>query len=159
MKADLTAAQNDLRSAETTLEAVRNRLRGIPPPAEPEEFWALKDVSFSVGEREVVGLIGKNGAGKSTLLKILSRITEPTSGEIHLHGKVASLLEVGIGNTRDRRDAAPELPRDLQILDAVIADGPYVDLSRHPKIQDLGNHIGSLKIEGVFRKGCRERLP
>jgi lipopolysaccharide transport system ATP-binding protein len=88
-------AYNLLR--ERLAEAVRNRLRGIPPPAEPEEFWALKDVSFSVGEREVVGLIGKNGAGKSTLLKILSRITEPTSGEIHLHGKVASLLEVGIG--------------------------------------------------------------
>ena len=65
--------------------------------AEVETFWALKDVSFSVGEAEVVGLIGKNGAGKSTLLKILSRITEPTEGQIDLHGRVASLLEVGIG--------------------------------------------------------------
>lgn len=62
-----------------------------------EEFWALKDVSFDIQQGDRVGIIGRNGAGKSTLLKVLSRITEPTSGRITIKGRVASLLEVGTG--------------------------------------------------------------
>jgi lipopolysaccharide transport system ATP-binding protein len=79
------------------LRTVRTLSRREPPTIQNETFWALKDVSFEVKRGEVVGIIGPNGAGKSTLLKILSRITEPTSGYADIFGRVASLLEVGTG--------------------------------------------------------------
>lgn len=81
------------------LKSAAGMLRGRWPRGHTsrEEFWALKDVDFEVQEGEVVGIIGRNGAGKSTLLKILSRITEPTTGRVTLNGRVASLLEVGTG--------------------------------------------------------------
>jgi lipopolysaccharide transport system ATP-binding protein len=71
--------------------------RNSQPHLRKDTIWVLKDVSFEVGEGEVVGIIGRNGAGKSTLLKILSRITEPTCGYARIHGRVGSLLEVGTG--------------------------------------------------------------
>lgn len=77
-------------------EAIVRRLRH-PLRGRQETFWALREVDLEVDPGEVLGVIGKNGAGKSTLLKVMSRITEPTSGEVELRGRLGSLLEVGTG--------------------------------------------------------------
>ena len=76
------------------------KLRGkgpLPMDHESRELWALRDISLEVQSGEVVGIVGRNGAGKTTLLKVLSRITEPTSGYAELYGRVGTLLEVGTG--------------------------------------------------------------
>ena len=88
-----------VHNAKNLARKTRDMLAGRPivQGDEVEEFWALKDVSFEINQGDRVGIIGRNGAGKSTLLKILSRITEPTSGRIQINGRVASLLEVGTG--------------------------------------------------------------
>jgi lipopolysaccharide transport system ATP-binding protein len=81
-------------------ETVSNMFRSAWTRRQAEErkiLWALRDIDFRVNTGEVLGIVGRNGAGKSTLLKILSRITRPSSGSIHVRGKVASLLEVGTG--------------------------------------------------------------
>jgi lipopolysaccharide transport system ATP-binding protein len=81
--------------ARSMLECVKGN--GSESAVSKEIFWALNDVSFDVKEGERVGIIGRNGAGKSTLLKVISRITAPTRGKIHITGRVSSLLEVGTG--------------------------------------------------------------
>jgi len=81
---------------EALLTGLRQPLRAARTP-KTESFWAVRGVNFDICEGDVVGVVGRNGAGKSTLLKLLSRITEPTEGEIDLYGRVGSLLEVGTG--------------------------------------------------------------
>jgi lipopolysaccharide transport system ATP-binding protein len=94
---ELRARGASLRAAlSASLSAPFKRLRRNGH-TEAETLWALKDISFEVQPGEVLGIIGCNGAGKSTLLKILSRITEPTSGQVELYGRIGSMLEVGTG--------------------------------------------------------------
>jgi lipopolysaccharide transport system ATP-binding protein len=106
---------------EKMLATLKNPLRR----PKTERFLALSDVSFDVKVGEVVGIIGRNGAGKSTLLKVLSRITEPTSGEVRLYGRVASLLEVGTG-------FHPELTgRENIFLNGAILGMTRAEIRRH----------------------------
>jgi lipopolysaccharide transport system ATP-binding protein len=119
---------------------LRDRITaGIRPRLQrtaPEEFWALRDVSFDLAVGEVVGVIGRNGAGKSTLLKILSEITEPTEGEAEISGRVASLLEVGVG-------FHPELTG----RENVFLNGAILGMSRHEIRRKFDEIVAFAEIE------------
>jgi lipopolysaccharide transport system ATP-binding protein len=107
IKARKVSKRYDLGSLQVSYDTLREMLADkVRTPfkrlrrngrAAGDSFWALKDIDFEVYPGEILGIIGRNGAGKSTLLKILSRITEPTSGRVELYGRVGSLLEVGTG--------------------------------------------------------------
>ena len=113
-----------VRSARAPFERIGSVLRGRSSVVNANTFWALRDVSFEVQPGEVVGVIGRNGAGKSTLLKVLSRITEPTTGHADIFGRVGSLLEVGTG-------FHPELTgRENIYLNGAILGMPRAEIER-----------------------------
>lgn len=121
---------------------------------EDSVFWSLKNVSFEVKEGEILGIIGKNGAGKSTLLKILSQITEPTSGKIQIYGRVASLLEVGTG-----------FHPELSGRDNIYMNGTILGMSRKEIDQKLDEIIDFSGVEKFidtpvkfFSSGMKVRL-
>jgi lipopolysaccharide transport system ATP-binding protein len=107
-----------------------------PRPKEPDEFLALDNVSFQVKRGEVLGIIGRNGAGKSTLLKILSRITPPTSGQIRVRGRIASLLEVGTG-----------FHPDLTGRENIFLNGAILGMTRLEILQKLDEIVAFAEIE------------
>ncbi len=96
-----TSRMGKHKSAPNKQDEKDHRIAADRQGPEPGTFWGIKDLSFTAQRGEVVGIVGRNGAGKSTLLKILSRITEPTSGRAILRGRLASLLEVGTGFHQD----------------------------------------------------------
>jgi lipopolysaccharide transport system ATP-binding protein len=129
----LEGKHGTLREALT--EALRSPLRTLQG-GHTEKIWALRDVSFEAVPGDVIGVIGKNGAGKSTLLKILSRITEPTTGRVELYGRVGSLLEVGTG-------FHPELTgRENVYLNGAILGMRHAEITR--KFDDI---VGFAEVE------------
>lgn len=124
-----------LHGIRQTLGKLRRRLSGELAQPQPR-FKALDDVSFSVEEGEVVGLIGHNGAGKSTLLKLLSRITVPTTGRVRVHGRVAPLIEVGAG-----------LVPDLTGRENVYLNGAILGMGRAEVARKFDDIVGFAELE------------
>ena len=128
-----------------TIGALGSRLPAIlqqrrsPRSHKAREFWALRDISFQVTLGEVVGVIGNNGAGKTTLLKILSRITEPTSGVVTYFGRVGSLLEVGTG-----------FHPELSGRDNIFLNGAILGMRRHDIARHLDEIVAFAGIEGFI---------
>ncbi len=118
---------------------IQERVVGLfRPRMQGEEFWALRDVSFSIGQGESLGLVGHNGAGKSTALKLMTRILEPTSGSVRMNGRVAALLELGSG-----------FHPDLSGRENVLLNGSLLGFTRRDMLTKLDEIVEFSEI-GAF---------
>src|SRR3954454_11896762 len=122
--------------ARTFQEAELQLLRLRRPPSAKEEFWALRDVSFSLGRGRTLGIVGRNGSGKSTLLKLLAGTMRPTGGQIHTSGKVFGLLELAAG-----------FPRELSGRENVFLNGAFLGLSRAAMARRLDQIVAFAELE------------
>jgi len=134
-------------ATQSEAKSLRNGIADFFKSTPKQEFYAVNDVSFSLQKGDKLGIIGNNGAGKSTLLKILSRITKPTTGNIHVRGKVASLLEVGTG-------FHPELTgrENIYLNGAILGMSKAEITAQFDQIVDFaGNQIGQFLDTPVKR--------
>jgi lipopolysaccharide transport system ATP-binding protein len=134
-------------ATQSEAKSLRNGIAEFFKSTPKQEFYAVNDVSFSLQKGDKLGIIGNNGAGKSTLLKILSRITKPTTGNIHVRGKVASLLEVGTG-------FHPELTgrENIYLNGAILGMSKAEITAQFDQIVDFaGNQIGQFLDTPVKR--------
>jgi len=115
-----TIRETLVRAASTPLRMARSFWSGQDAAAQPDWFWALRDVTVEVKQGEVLGIIGRNGAGKSTFLKLLAGISDPTEGWVDIHGRIGCLLEVGTG-----------FHMELSGRENVFMNGALLGLSRH----------------------------
>src|SRR5436190_10064982 len=122
--------------ARTFQEAALQLLRLRRPPSAQEEFWALRDVSFSLGRGRTLGIVGRNGSGKSTLLKLLAGTMRPTGGQIHTSGKVFGLLELAAG-----------FHPELSGRENVFLNGAFLGLSRAAMARRLDQIVAFAELE------------
>jgi lipopolysaccharide transport system ATP-binding protein len=128
--------------AKAVMGGLSNRKR-VSVNSSKHDFWALQDISFNVYQGQTLAIIGHNGAGKSTLLKILSRITQPTTGTVRAYGRLASLLEVGAG-----------FHPEFSGRDNIYLNGAMLGLSRK-EIQTRFDRIVELSELEEFIERCR----